>query len=147
EMAAMTHARFIATRALLIAGSLSLGRAAVAPAQCLLERLSKDNPSAYDEFGLGLSVRGSTFAISVPADYMAPSNSGSVRIFARVRDCWATLRHSQIRTSGNWCNVWTIWAPPPTQIENAFGPAVAIGDETLLVGDPGDSHAAIGGGA
>ena len=92
------------------------------------EKLVAADGAVGDTFGNAVSVYGTTAVIGAPKDDDSGKNSGSTYIFARHDDGWK----QQAKL-----------APADLGGSAAFGEAVLILDDTVIVGAPGHTHSGI----
>ena len=86
--------------------------------------LAGDTP-AGDAFGYAVSIDGATAAIGAPRDDDSGKNSGAAYVFVRDANGWK--RQAKL-------------APGELGGSAAFGDAVLIAEDTLIVGAPGHTH-------
>ncbi len=89
-----------------------------------ISKIEASDGAAGDGFGWAVAIAGDYIVIGAPGDDDNGSNSGSVFIFANNQD-------------GSWSQVKKIVADDGN-IDDGFGSAVAISNDRIIVGMPGD---------
>ena len=91
-------------------------------------KLIAGDGAAGDAFGYAASVYGTTAIVGAPKDDDDGSNSGSAYVFVRDENSWT--QHSKL-------------VPQNVGKSSAFGEAVVIVEDTVIVGAPGHTHGGI----
>ena len=91
-------------------------------------KLIAGDAAAGDAFGYAVSVYGTTAVVGAPKDDDAGSNSGSAYVFVRDGNSWT--QHSKL-------------VPQDLGRSDAFGEAILIVEDTLIIGAPGHTHGEI----
>ena len=91
-------------------------------------KLIAGDGAAGDSFGYAASVYGTTAVVGAPKDDDDGSNSGSAYVFVRDGNGWT--QHSKL-------------VPQNVGKSSAFGEAVLIVEDTVIVGAPGHTHGGI----
>ena len=91
-------------------------------------KLIAGDGAAGDSFGYAASVYGTTAIVGAPKDDDDGSNSGSAYVFVRDGNSWT--QHSKL-------------VPQNVGKSSAFGEAVVIVEDTVIVGAPGHTHGGI----
>ena len=91
-------------------------------------KLIAGDGAAGDAFGYATSVYGTTAIVGAPKDDDDGSNSGSAYVFVRDGNSWT--QHSKL-------------VPQNVGKSSAFGEAVVIVEDTVIVGAPGHTHGGI----
>lgn len=98
----------------------------------LEQQLGSLTPANRDWFGRVVAVDSGTVVVAAPGDDDAELDAGAVSVF--------------VREDGFWVHQQTLTPPEPSPMD-AFGTAVAIMGDTLVVGAPGDDTASANAGA
>ena len=106
--------------------------------------LKASNTGAYDEFGRSVTISGDTIAIGAPAEDSDSTgingprqgsnsfkNAGAVYIFTRIGTTWTQNAYVKAADPHNSTD------PHGFKLSDAFGAAVAISNDTLVVGASG----------
>lgn len=89
------------------------------------EQLRAPQPTDGASFGFSVAVRGDTLAIGAPyANLVRSTPAGEAHVFERQGGSWSSVASFQALVPGR---------------SDGFGGSVALGDDTLIVGAPGDS--------
>lgn len=86
--------------------------------------LTRPDPSTSDLLGTSVAVQGDTVVVGAPKADIEALDTGCAEVFRRIDD--------------RWVHQATLVAPDP-QIGALFGLSVAIDDDTIMVGAPGDA--------
>ena len=88
--------------------------------------LKASNTVAGDLFGYSVALAGDTMAVGVPSE---DSASGAVYVFTRINGVWS--QQAYVKASN-------------TEANDGFGESVALTNDTLAVGAPGEDSDATG---
>ena len=91
-------------------------------------KLIAGDAAAGDAFGYAVSVYGTTAVVGAPKDDDSGSNSGSAYVFVRDGNSWT--QHSKL-------------VPQDLGGSDAFGEAILIVEDTVIIGAPGHTHGEI----
>lgn len=107
------------TPSLLRVGTLTLGLASAAHAQCTPEKFVPGDGAIGDQFGFAVSVSGDLAIVGAPEDDDSGTGSGSAYVFQRLR--------------GQWVQTAKL-VPGDGATRDHFGCSVALSGDTALVG-------------